>query len=408
MYDAIVVGARCAGAPTALLLARSGHRILLLERAAFPRDTLSTHFIHQPGIAALARWGLLDQLRATGCPALHHGVYNVAGISLAGCANGIEGQRAAYAPRRHILDTLLAHAAAEAGAELRENCRVTGLLHDADGRVTGVTGIRTQHRARPFTARARLVVGADGMRSAVAEHLPSPYLRHDQTLTCAYYGYWPGAQPHFEVYERAGGWVAAVPTHGEQTLVLAYFPQSRFPQIRTAAAQAHAERVRAIAPAVWERMRAVERVGPLRGTGDQLNFFRQPCGPGWVLVGDARHHKDSVTARGITDAFHQAESLARHVSGALDAGPARLDAALQAYVRDTDPVLRQGHDATLTVARLAPASRQRLALLRAVARDATLTATYFDLFAGIGTAADLYGPRLLADHSADRHQEVRR
>ena len=69
-YDAIVVGARCAGSPTAMLLARQGYRVLLLDRARFPSDTVSTHLIHAPGVAALDRWGLLDRLVATGCPAI--------------------------------------------------------------------------------------------------------------------------------------------------------------------------------------------------------------------------------------------------------------------------------------------------------------------------------------------------
>ncbi|MFD4322647.1 FAD-dependent oxidoreductase, partial [Streptomyces sp. NPDC058548] len=128
MLDVIVVGARVAGSATALQLARAGHRVLVLDRATFPSDTLSTHLIHQPGVAALARWGLLDELKATGCPPLERVGYEVAGIRLGGCGRGVDGQRAAYAPRRHILDPLLAEAAAKAGAEVRQGCRVTGLV----------------------------------------------------------------------------------------------------------------------------------------------------------------------------------------------------------------------------------------------------------------------------------------
>ena len=159
MFDAIVVGARCAGAPTAMLLARAGHRVLLLDKGAFGSDTLSTHLIHQPGIATLARWSLLDTLRATGCPPLERVSYEVADIRLEGCARGVEGQRAAYAPLRRVLDAVLVEAAIAAGAEYREKCQVTGLLYDDSGRVVGVEGM---HGGRPFSERAHLVVGADG------------------------------------------------------------------------------------------------------------------------------------------------------------------------------------------------------------------------------------------------------
>ena len=306
MFDAIVVGARCAGAPTAMLLARAGHRVLLLDRATFPSDTLSTHVIHQPGVAALARWGLLDTLRASGCPPLDRARYEVADIRLDGCARGVAGSAPAYAPRRHVLDTILVEAATAAGAELREGCRVTGLLHDDTGRVAGVAG---SHGGRRFSARARLVIGADGMRSTVARLVRAPYTVRDPRLTCAYYSYWADVPADLELYEQTGGWVAAVPTHDDATLVLAYFPQSRFDEVRTDAARAHLDQVRTTAPALYDRLRRKEQVERLRGTGDQQNFFRQAAGPGWALVGDAGHHKDSITARGISDAFFQAETL---------------------------------------------------------------------------------------------------
>lgn len=98
MFDAIVVGARCAGAPTAMLLARAGYRVLLLDKAPSGTDTLSTHLIHQPGVAALARWGLLEQVRATGCPPLDRTRYELADVRLEGCARGVAGQRAGLAP----------------------------------------------------------------------------------------------------------------------------------------------------------------------------------------------------------------------------------------------------------------------------------------------------------------------
>jgi flavin-dependent dehydrogenase len=392
MFDAIVVGARCAGAPTAMLLARAGYRVLLLDKGQTGTDTLSTHLLHQPGVAALARWGLLDEVRATGCPALENVVYEIADIRLEGCARGVDGQRAGYAPRRYVLDAILARAAVAAGVELREDCRVTGLLRDAAGRVTGVEG---RHGEVPFTERAPLVVGADGMRSTVARLAGAPLTVADPLLTCAYYTYFEGVPADLELYEAPGSWTAAVPTNDGLTLVLAYFPQPRFTEVRTDAMRHYREHVRTTAPALHERLGGREPAERLRGTGDQQNYFRQAAGPGWALVGDAGHHKDSITARGISDAFLQAESLVRHVAGKLTGDPAQLDLALREFGSERDETLTPGYEATLAVAQLAP-HEQRMSLLRAVQTDAELTSIYFDMVAGIVSASALYTPRLLS------------
>ncbi|MGH8793286.1 MAG: NAD(P)/FAD-dependent oxidoreductase [Stackebrandtia sp.] len=392
MFDAIVVGARCAGSPTAMLLARAGYRVLLLDRASFPSDTLSTHLIHQPGVAALARWGLLDALRASGCPPLDRALYEVADVRLEGCARGVEGQRAGYSPRRYILDFILAHAATEAGAQLREQCRVTGLLRDDDGRVVGVEG---SHNGKSFSERARLVIGADGMRSAVGRLAEAPFTVRDPRLTCAYYSYWADVPAALELYEEQGAWTAAVATHDNATLVLTYFPQSRFKEVRADADRAHIDQVRASAPDLYDRLAGKEQIERLRGTGDQQNFMRQAAGPGWALIGDAGHHKDSITARGISDAFLQAETLVRRVDGRLDGDPAGLDEALRQFAKDRDAALVQGYESTLTVARLETPHEKRLTLLRAVQTDPELTSIYFDMVAGIASPSALYTPKLL-------------
>lgn len=391
MFDAIVVGARCAGSPTAMLLARAGYRVLLLDRSDPATDTLSTHVIHQPGVAALARWGLLDRIRASGCPPLERVVYQVEDVCLTGSSRGVDGQRSAYAPRRYLLDPVLADAAVEAGAEFRSRCSVTGLLYDDSGRVRGV---RFKHDGRELTERARLVIGADGMRSTVAALSGAPYTQRAPRLTCAYYAYWERLSSPLELHERTGGWVASVPTNDDATLVLAYFPQSRFDDVRTDAESAYLDQIRTTAPDLFERLGNKQRIERLRGTGSQENFFREANGPGWALVGDAGHHKDSITARGITDAFLQAESLVERVGGDLR-DPNRLDAALHAYARNRDIQLAEGYQATLSAARL-ETHPKRLSLLRAVQSDADLTSTYFDVFAGIAPTTALYTPRLLA------------
>ncbi|MGB3438870.1 MAG: FAD-dependent oxidoreductase [Actinophytocola sp.] len=394
MYDAIIVGARCAGAPTALLLARAGYRVLVLDKSAYGSDTLSTHLVHQPGIAALARWGVLEHVRASGCPPLSRTIYEVADIRIDGYAGGVAGQRAKFAPRRRVLDALLVDAAVRAGAEFRERCRVTGLRWDEAGRVVGVEG---RHGGQTFTEGARLVIGADGMRSTIAQLVAAPYTVRHPLMSCAYHTYWRDVPVDgVELYERPGSWVAAVRTNDEATLVQAYFPQSRFEEIRTDARRAYEEQIRTTAPALYERLRGSAPVERLHGSGDQQNFFRQATGPGWVLVGDAGHHKDSITARGITDAFQQAEDLVCEIGGALGGDPARLDTAMARFADDRDETFTPGYQATLGVARLTSPSEQRLALLRAVQSDPELVTTYLDMVAGIVSADALYTPKLLA------------
>ena len=375
MYDAIVVGARCAGAATALLLARAGRRVLMVDRAAFPRDTLSTLYIQQRGVAYLHRWGLLDQVAAL-CPALDRVSYQIGDVRLEGSSRPVDGMAAAYAPRRHSLDAVLAEAAVAAGAEFRDGCTVEDLLREGD-RVTGVRLRTPRGRAEEH---ARLVIGADGMRSTVAERAGAAMLVQDQPKTCVYYAFWPGAADHFELYETTGQWVGAVPTNDGETLVQAYFPQTEFPRVRADAMGAYLENVRSVAPDLYERMLAGGVAGRIYGTGDQRNFFRAAAGPGWALVGDAGHHRDSITARGITHAFLQAQLLADGIAGVLDEEP-RLAAALDAYAGARYDALIDDYHHTLSTARLS-VPEHRVRLMREVAADPARTEDFFSAMGG--------------------------
>lgn len=391
MYDVIVVGARCAGSPAAMLFARAGYRTLLLERMRFPADTLSTLYIHQPAVAQLARWGLLEAVKATGCPPLDRVVYQMGDIRLEGCSAGVDGIRAGYAPRRFLLDQILAEGATAAGAEFRDGCAVSGLVVE-DGRVAGVRlsgpGGRTT-----VTERARLVVGADGMRSTIGRLAGAGELLSDPRLTCAYYTFWQGLSVPFELHEGAGGWVSTVPTN-DATLVAAYFPQSEFESVRQDAWHAYLSKIRATAPGVSAQIAAAERTERLRGTGDQRNFFRQAHGRGWVLIGDAGHHKDSITARGISDAFLQVQLLADLVGEQLH-DEEHLEAALRRFAAERDRMLLEGYQATLRVAQMT-GQDQRRDLLTAIKDDPGLTTLYFDVFAGIRPVTDLYRGELTA------------
>jgi flavin-dependent dehydrogenase len=183
MYDAIVVGARCAGSPTAMLLARKGYRVLLVDRASFPSDTMSSHFIHPPGIAQLKRWGLLEQVAASNCPPFYNMTFDLGPFALIGSPPPADGVAEHYCPRRTVLDKILVDAVVEAGGELREGFLVQEILMEGD-RVTGIRGRAAG--GTMVTEEARVVIGADGMRSLLARTVQAPEYNAKPTLTCAY------------------------------------------------------------------------------------------------------------------------------------------------------------------------------------------------------------------------------
>ena len=365
--------------------------MLALDRSRFPSDKLSTLYIQQSGVLLLKKWGLLDDVVATGCPALDRVVYELGDVRLEGCASETDGVRAAYAPRRHLLDKILVDAARTSGAELREQCQVKGLLGDCD-RVTGVR-YAEGGTGRLREERAALVVGADGMQSAVARLAGARKVTEHERLTCAYYTYWDGLSAVFELYEGPSGWVSAVPTN-DAVLVSAYFPQERFAEVRHRAHQAYQDNIRENAPGLAARLAAARPLGRMWGTGNQQNFFRQASGPGWALVGDAGTHKDSLTARGITDAFLQADLLVSAVGPDLHDRDL-LDRALKGYADERDTALMESYQGTLLVAQAAARDKRRM-LLRAVGSSPEFTQRYFDTVAGLRSVKDLYTPELLA------------
>jgi 2-polyprenyl-6-methoxyphenol hydroxylase-like FAD-dependent oxidoreductase len=384
VYDAIVVGARVAGASTAMLLARRGYDVLLLDRARFPSDTLSTLYIHPPGVARLDAWGVLDDVVKTGCPPLERTIFRIEDICIDGCSLPVNGHREAWAPRRRDLDQILVDAAVAAGAEFRDQCTVTEpVIHD--GRVVGVE--LSSGNGRSSVEKARLVIGADGMRSKIAQRVGAPLEFEDPKMTCSYYSYWDGVPADFELHEAPNRWVGVVPTT-DATLIAVVAPQAAFKEIKTDPQRYYLEWLRTTTPELYERAMEGRQVDRMYGSGDQQNFFRRPAGRGWALVGDAAHHKDSITARGISDAFKQAEILSREIGADLRDREA-LDLALARYSDALLDAMFEGYRNTLSVARLTP-TPERLEWMRVVASSARLTSLYFTVAGGAASVMDLH------------------
>lgn len=314
MYDAIVVGARCAGSPTAMLLAREGYRVLLVDRSTFPSDSMRNHFIQLPGVTQLHRWGLLDRIIASGCPPVRKQIIDLGDFPLINYLTPVDGPDAEYGPRRIVLDKILVDAAAEAGVEVREGFSVAEIVVENDQ----VVGIRGKSKGGPaVTERGRIVVGADGQHSLVAKTVRAATYNDRPALTCGYYSYWSGLEcDALEVWiTRRPAFLLAFPTNFGLTCIATQVPVSEFGAFRLDVENYFMKLVETV-PGLAERLHAARREERFNGTADLPNFFRKPYGPGWALVGDAGYHKDPITAHGVSDAFRDAELLAE----AIDAG----------------------------------------------------------------------------------------
>ena len=386
-YDAIVVGARCAGSALALLLARRGRRVLVVDRAQFPSDTVSTHFLWPRTTAFLHAWGLLDRLAATGCPPIERVSMFWGPVAVAGRPEPVDGVSAMFCPRRTVLDALLVEAAREAGAEVREQTTMVDLLFEG-GRVTGIRA--RDAGGRLYEERATIVVGADGSFSRVARAAGATFLRSHPALTCGSYAYWSDVPVDgVEFYIREGRDVLVFPTHDGQTCVWVGRSSDEWPDYR---ANVEARYLGGLDEATRARLDAGRRMSPFRGTHKLPNHFRQCHGEGWALVGDAAYHRDPLTGMGIGDAFLGAELLAR----ALDTGLAdNLPEALADYERTLAEKTSAAFDYTLQASSL----NDPCALVPLYARIASrpeLTQQLMNVLAGSAPARSLFNARNVA------------
>jgi flavin-dependent dehydrogenase len=378
-HDVIVVGARCAGSPTAMHLARAGHRVLVVDRASFPSDTLSTHLVHAPGVAALRRWGLLDRA-VDGCPPIDTYAFDFGPFTITGRPG------TAYAPRRTVLDTVLVEAAAAAGAEVRERFTVSEVLVE-DGRVVGVRGQGTG--GRDVVERARVVVGADGLHSLVARTVRPEQYHEKPRLLCGYYAYWSGLpmDGRFETYDRPGRAFAAWPTNDDLTLVITGWPYRELAANRVDLEGNYLATIGTV-PAFGERLRDARRVTRLAGTAVP-NYFRRPYGPGWALVGDAGYNTDFVTGQGIQDAFRDAERCATALHEALT-GARPFEDALRDYQSVRDAHVRAMYEFTADIASLEPPPPEMQRLLAAVSTDRDAMDGFTRVAAGVTSPAEFF------------------
>jgi flavin-dependent dehydrogenase len=336
-HDVIIVGARCAGSATAMLLARRGLRVLVLDRARYGSDTVSTHALMRGGVLQLQRWGLLDEIVGAGTPPVTRVVFHypdeITPISLKPAA----GVHALYAPRRTVLDRVLVDSAIAAGADVRFGVTVTDLHRDDTGRVTGVGG-RDADGGR-LLASAPLTVGADGIRSLVARAGSASVIRAARSDgTAVLYGYWDDLPADgYEWLYAPGAAAGLIPTNDGQTLVFVGTTPTQMKAARRVGTTLRTLQtlLETVSPAVAERVSAAKAPRWLRGFVGMPGFLRQPWGPGWALVGDAGFYQDPLSTHGITDALRDAELLADAV-GEIHSGASAEETALAGYQQTRD------------------------------------------------------------------------
>ena len=394
-HDAIVVGARCAGSPTAMLLARKGHRVLLLDKTTFPSDTMSTHLVHPPGLASLARWGLLERVAATGCPSVDAYSLDFGPLTISGTPLPIDGIRHGYGPRRTVLDQMLVQAAVEAGAELREGFTVDEILAD-DGTVTGIRG--HDSGGRTVTERARVVIGADGRHSTVAKTVQPEEYNQRRSHLAMYYAYWSDLPSSgFETVVRTDdrrGW-ACLPTHDDLTVLAFGWPVEEFKTNRKDI-EGNFFAAMELAPGFAERVRSARRESRFIGSADLPGYVRKPFGPGWALVGDAGYHKNPITAMGITDAFRDAELVAEALDDAFS-GRRSCEQAMSNYQQTRDHEALPVYDFTDDFAQLRPPPPEMQRLIAAMHGNQAA----MDQFVSV-QAATLSAPEFFAAENVGR------
>ena len=396
MFDAIVIGARCAGSPLAMLLARKGYRVLVADKARFPSDTVSTHVIWQAGLARAQKWGLLDRIAALGAPPIRTVSFSAGDVAFAGTPPPLDGIDFFIAPRRIVLDKMLVDAARTAGAEIREGCYIGEILSE-DGRVTGISG-RTLD-GESFEEKARVVVGADGAHSMLAHAVKAEKYNTRPAVSGGYYSYWRAgpAVTDFEIYFGDGWGGALFPTNDGLTCVVGSWTASFAGDPETGY-----RRFMETVPRIAEFLKYGRQAEPLAGMRELPGYFRNSWGNGWALAGDAGYHKHPLSAQGISDAFRDADFLAEAIDDGLS-GRQELSEALARYQQRRDDAVIPMYESTCMRATLALPPPELMALFRALQHNQPEADRFFGTDAGTVPMTDFFAPdnlyRIVCDSS---------
>jgi 2-polyprenyl-6-methoxyphenol hydroxylase-like FAD-dependent oxidoreductase len=271
---------------------------------------------------------------------------------------------------------------------VREGFGVEELVFDGDA----VTGIRGSDKGGASAIdHARVVVGADGLKSFVARSVGAEQYNERPRQLCGYYSYWSDLPMHgrFETYIRGDRGFAAAPTNDDLTLVVGGWPYAEF-EVNKTDIEGHYLNMFERAPAFEERISAATRETRVTGTAVP-NFFRKPYGSGWALVGDAGYNRDFITAQGISDAFHDAEVCADAIDDALT-GRRDYAEAMADYQRTRDERVGPMYDFTVMLASLEEPPEEMQKLLGAVSSNQESMDGFARVNAGVTSPAEFFAP----------------
>jgi len=302
-----------------MLLARAGVRVLLVDRGDYGTDTTSTHALMRGAVFQLHRWGLLPAVVNAGTPPVRSTTFSYSTNDVSIAIEPRHGVDALYGPRRRLLDRVLVDAASASGVDIQFGARVDDVVVDDAGTVRGVLVTAKSGRQR---VDADVVVGADGLQSAIARGVQAPTLFEGRHATAVLYSYWEQL-PVDGYYWRfqTSACIGAIPTNDGATCVFVAIPAARLrAEVGDDRQKAYRRLIRQSSAAFAERLESARMVAPIRGFGGRAGFIKRGVGPGWALVGDSGYFKDPLTAHGITDALRDAEFLARAIiEGTTDA-----------------------------------------------------------------------------------------
>lgn len=394
-FDAVIIGTRCAGNAAAVALAERGVKVLGIDAATFPSDTLSTHLLWPSTMAEIHAIGALAGVEALGAPRMPLAQADLEGIQWQVGYTPYNGINYAMCVRRKGLDEVFLNAAVRAGAEMRQECRATELIR-RDGRVCGVTYVDKDGTER--TALAPLIIGADGRKSFVAEQVAAtePYRAKPSGRAC-FFAYWSDPQPelrHIAAQWRVGGLLGtAFPCDNGDLLSLLQPPVEMAAEFKGRKAQdAYLRGIEAL-PGLAKRLAGAELKSRVRACTDIESYFRTAAGPGWALAGDAGHFKDPVTAQGIRDALRYGRLLGEAVAPVLGAdGPtdfAALDAATRGWARRRELDCMEIYQWTNMLAEGKPPTPIEYELYRRASEDPDYANIFTDVFSRSARPAEM-------------------
>lgn len=396
-FDVVIVGARCAGSPLALFLARAGLSVCVVDQAGFPSDTLSTHMFQLSGIEVMQELGVFDAVLGCGAPPIRDTYMKFEDADLSGPPRLRENDIPIpmLCVRRLSLDIHLVRAAMDAGIDVRLQRRVTELI-ERNGRVVGVRV--ADREGKTSVIEADLVVGADGRNSTVAR-LTGARRYHvmpsERISTWAYFKNVP-REPVARVfyYRKDDDFIVAAPADDGHFIAVACPSIDRLDSTYRTDSEGWFKQTMARCKPVGELLAGAERVTKFRGLTRFEGYFREATGPGWVLAGDAGHFKDPTPGQGISDALRQVKRLSQAIVRGF-ADPSTREDELRQWWRWRDRDAIQHHWFSFDVGRGGPLSPVMVEILRGIARNDETRMDFLDIFIHRQWPRNLFGLRAL-------------